>query len=151
MTSCRILFSLLLSPALKLSRFFFLIILESESLTMPAEEECPSLFNRISVLHNGSHPGCCKSPYSPCPAVSSCRILSVCLVCYGLFFSCKRETSEMCTITNTKQPVGSKNNIRSWCSCSHRAALAGKSHTRGCCTRLCLPRVQVTVLHSICT
>lgn len=68
-----------------------------------------------------------------------------------VFFSCKKETTEMCIITNTKQPVCSKNNIRSWCSCSRRTALAGNSHTPGCFTRLCLPKVQLTVLQSICT
>lgn len=44
--------------------------------------------------------------------------LSVCLACCGLFFldffffSCKMETSEVCIITNIKQSVCSKNNIR---------------------------------------
>lgn len=57
----------------------------------------------------------------------------------------------MCIITNTKQPVCSKNNVRSWCSCSCRAALDGNSHMLSCSTRLCLPRVQVTVLQSLCT
>lgn len=117
-------------------------ILESDGLTRPVGEECPSRSNSISVLHNGSHPICRKSPDGPRRGIYSCGMLE-CLPCLLCFFACKKETSEMCIITNIKQSVCGKNDIRSWWSYSRRAVLAGNSHTLRRSTRLCLPRARL--------
>lgn len=72
--------------------------------------------------------------------------LSVCLVCCG-FFVCKEETSEMCIITNIKQSVCGKNNIRARWSYRGRAVLAGNSHRLHQIMSAKCP----TILQSICT
>lgn len=71
----------------------------------------------------------------------------VCFMAFGLvvfFFVYKKELSEMCVMTNIKQSVCGKDNIRSWWSYSRRAVLAGNSHTHSHLPRSHLPSARLS-------
>lgn len=72
----------------------------------------------------------------------------VCFMAFGLvvcfFFVYRKELSEMCVMTNIKQSVCGKNNIRSWWSYSRRAVLAGNSHMHSHLPRSHLPSAQLS-------
>lgn len=71
----------------------------------------------------------------------------VCFMAFGLvvfFFVYKKELSEMCVMTNIKQSVCGKDNIRSWWSYSRRAVLAGNSHMHSHLPRSHLPSARLS-------
>lgn len=79
-----------------------------------------------------------------------CVVVVVFCLFYGFwfgwffFFVYKKELSEMCVMTNIKQSVCGKNNIRSWWSYSRRAVLAGNSHTHSHLPRSHLPSARLS-------
>lgn len=79
-----------------------------------------------------------------------CVVVVVFCLFYGFWFGCffflvyKKELSEMCVMTNIKQSVCGKNNIRSWWSYSRRAVLAGNSHTHSHLPRSHLPSARLS-------
>lgn len=71
----------------------------------------------------------------------------VCFMAFGLvvcFFLYTKRNSQMCVMTNIKQSVCGKNNIRSWWSYSRRAVLAGNSHTHSHLPRSHLPSARLS-------